>query len=206
MYDKIDTKSYYQIRNDLLEDEKLSLIMTGGIIKGKGIHTAIRAVNEVIKSGLIKAEFLIIGNADKEYLAEIMAYIKQQRLTDIIHIKEFAADVALYRRKADICLVCSDCEGLGRTTIESMLAGLLVIGSNSGATPELITHDETGMLYETGNVESLASCIELVGTKRQKYKKIAKSGQEWALQIFGKSDYAEKLINIWRSCCEKRFK
>lgn len=205
LYNRINTKSYYQRREDLLKNEKINLIMTGGIVKGKGVHIAVRAVNEVVKRGLLKVELFVIGNADKKYLSKIKEYINEQKLSDSIHIRGFVSDVAAYRKKADVCLVCSDCEGFGRVTIESMLAGLLVIGSDSGATTELIKHNKTGLLYEKGNIESLASCIECVGMNSLKYKEIAKNGQNWALQTFESTNYAEKIMNIWRGCIEKRF-
>ena len=162
-------------------------------------------MNEVVKRGLLKVELFVIGNADKKYLSKLKEYINEQKLSDSIHIRGFVSDVAAYRKKADVCLVCSDCEGFGRVTIESMLAGLLVIGSDSGATTELIKHNKTGLLYEKGNIESLASCIECVGMNSLKYKEIAKNGQNWALQTFESTNYAEKIMNIWRGCIEKRF-
>ena len=204
LYDKIDVNSYLQVRNNLFEDEVIHLIMTGGIVKGKGIHIAVRAVKAVAESGLIKVKLTILGNADKKYLAEIKTYIKENGLEDVIHIGGFTNFIESYRRKADICLVCSDCEGLGRVTIESMLAGLLVIGSNSGATMELIQKGETGMLYKKGDVADLSMCIESVAKNRQRAKTIAQNGQTWAMKEFANTNYAEIVMEIWRNCCGEK--
>jgi glycosyltransferase involved in cell wall biosynthesis len=36
-------------------------------------------------------------------------------------------------------------------TIEAMIAGIPVIGSNAGGTPEILTHGEYGLLYRPGD-------------------------------------------------------
>ena len=44
--------------------------------------------------------------------------------------------------------------------VEAAAYGLGVIGSNIGAIPEFVIHEKTGLLFEAGNAESLASAIE----------------------------------------------
>lgn len=60
----------------------------------------------------------------------------------------------------DINLVCSRSEGLGRITIESMLAGCLTISAAAGATCEIIKDKDNGLLYQCGNFKVLANKIE----------------------------------------------
>ena len=58
---------------------------------------------------------------------------------------EDTEELRTLRRGCDINLICSKAEGMGRTTIESMLSGSLTIAADAGATPELIRDGETGL-------------------------------------------------------------
>lgn len=61
----------------------------------------------------------------------------------------------------DAVLFSSVREGLSLTMLESMTAGVPVIATEVGGTPELITHGQTGLLVPPGQPEALAQ--ELVG-------------------------------------------
>lgn len=43
--------------------------------------------------------------------------------------------------------------------LEAMASGLPVIASEVGGTPEIIRHEETGLLFQPGNTKSLAEAI-----------------------------------------------
>ena len=65
---------------------------------------------------------------------------------------------------ANILIHPSNSEGLGSVILEAMAAGLPTIASNTGGIPDIIEHEQTGLLIETGNAQSLADAIErLVG-------------------------------------------
>ena len=55
-----------------------------------------------------------------------------------------------------------------------MMSSLLVVGSKSGGTPELVKENETGLLFESGNAIQLADRIEQVDKQRDILKKYGK--------------------------------
>jgi glycosyltransferase involved in cell wall biosynthesis len=50
-------------------------------------------------------------------------------------------------------------EGFGMVALESMSVGTPVITFDHGPLPEIVTHNQTGMLAESGNVDDLADKI-----------------------------------------------
>jgi glycosyltransferase involved in cell wall biosynthesis len=60
--------------------------------------------------------------------------------------------------EADVALMCSRNEAMGRVTAEAMSTCRPVIGFDSGGTSELIDPGRTGLLYR-GGPDALAACM-----------------------------------------------
>ena len=71
-------------------------------------------------------------------------------------------NMAKFRQRMQVELMCSLAEPFGRVTVEGMQAGLVVIGCDTGATPEIITDNVDGLIYHRGKVDELADKIESV--------------------------------------------
>jgi glycosyltransferase involved in cell wall biosynthesis len=60
---------------------------------------------------------------------------------------------------ADICVVPSLEDNLPNTVLEAMACGTPVIASNVGGIPDMVRHQQTGLLFEPKNVKDLADKI-----------------------------------------------
>jgi len=64
---------------------------------------------------------------------------------------------------ADIFVSCSENEPFGRVLAEAGASGLPVVSTRSGAKPEIVEDNVTGILTATGDAEALAAaCIRLL--------------------------------------------
>lgn len=61
---------------------------------------------------------------------------------------------------ADVVLVASLWETFGRIPAEAQMSGSAVVSFATGGIPEIVDHEESGMLAETGNSAELGSCLE----------------------------------------------
>ena len=61
--------------------------------------------------------------------------------------------------KMDVLVLGSSYEGLSHTLLEACATGLACISSNRGGNPEVITHEETGLLYPYGDVQALCNAL-----------------------------------------------
>ncbi len=68
-------------------------------------------------------------------------------------------DVERLYSEADVSLLCSDAEPLGRVTIESTAAGCPLVAAGNSGTLEIVSDGDTGLLYEYGDPVGLANAI-----------------------------------------------
>lgn len=85
--------------------------------------------------------------------------IREYGIEHLVKFKGYQKDVGNYLSQYDIGLMCSRDEGFGRVTVEYMMTGLCVIASDTGANPELIEDGVSGLLYQYGDIRSLAGAI-----------------------------------------------
>lgn len=129
------------------EPEVFTLIICGSIREEKGQLDAVKAMDILVHHYQIKNIALkIIGSGTGEYIDQIKNCIKSKELESHIEILPFHLDLRNIRRNADIALMCSKNEALGRVTIESMLSENIVIGTNSAGTAEIIEDGVNGYL------------------------------------------------------------
>lgn len=63
---------------------------------------------------------------------------------------------------ADVFVFPSTTETLGMAMLEALASGLPVVAADSGATGEVLSHGESGLLYEAGSREGLVSAVRRV--------------------------------------------
>ena len=81
------------------------------------------------------------------------------------------------------------------TTIEAMLGGCLLLGTDSGATPELVRDGETGFLYKYDNSYELSLLMEKVVEEREKLSDVVMSGQKEALDKYNAYINMKNIVN-----------
>src|SRR5690606_13265312 len=73
-------------------------------------------------------------------------------------------------------------EQLGRAIIEAMAVGIPVIGSSSGAIPEVVSED--GLIFQENSLEGLLECIQQLKENETLRLHYAQAGRERARAYF----------------------
>jgi glycosyltransferase involved in cell wall biosynthesis len=118
--------------------------------------TAIRAVAR-LRETRPNAHLLLIG--DGEDRDSLTALVDSLGLHEAVHFLGTRSDVARLLRAAEIFLLTSVSEGIPLTLVEAMCARVPIVSTSVGGVPELITHNESGLLAEAGDVAGLANCM-----------------------------------------------
>lgn len=136
----------------------LKVLIVGSIIEGKGHEQVIRAIAELRRENL-DLELYISGKNSGSYYERMKSLVNELGSSNYVHFLGHVSDMKTLKRQMHLEIVASKCEAFGRITVEAMLAGLPLIGANTGCTKELITHNKNGLLYSWGDVSDLSEKI-----------------------------------------------
>ena len=96
-----------------------------------------------------------------------------------------------------ISCVCSQREGFGRVTVESMLGKCLVIGANTGATTEIISDRVNGMLYKENNIEDFSASLVEAINNYDYYTNMIENAQREAIQKYSLEADIQKVMKLY---------
>lgn len=82
------------------------------------------------------------------------------------------------------------------SVMESQMYGTPVIGANIGGIPELIRVNETGELFESGNIKELKEKIERLWGDRELIDQYSRNCRN--INFDNVAEYTEKLMRIYR--------
>jgi glycosyltransferase involved in cell wall biosynthesis len=89
-------------------------------------------------------------------------------------------------------------EPLGTVVIEAMAMGRPIIAPNHGGAAEMILHDETGLLFDPGDMQSLANAIEKLCCSKSLRVKLGENARSVALKSFAVEDHVRHIQNIYQ--------
>ncbi len=143
-----------------LPREKQMVLFAGQIIERKGVADLLHAWAQLDPSWRAKADLYIIGDD----LAGDGAYRREmQRLDGDLHcgahFMGFQKNVDRWLTACNLIMVPSHVEPLGNATLEAMAHARPVIGGNVGGIPEMILHEQTGLLAPPKNPFELTKAI-----------------------------------------------
>lgn len=148
------------------DGDALRLVCVGRIAESKGQSRLVRAVATLRDEG-VRVEVALVGSATTDDHRRIESLITDLELRDRVALTGEVSNPGIFTVLAHAGVVASDSEGFGRVTVEYMAHGRPVIGADAGATVELVDDGVTGLLFEPGDVDSLAAAIRTYANDRQ---------------------------------------
>lgn len=105
-----------------------------------------------------EVEFILAG--DGQYRAEFEELASELGITSRVRFMGDCQNVPGLLASMDVSVNASTSESQSNSILESMAYGVPVVASNVGGTPEVIQHGETGLLFTSDDVQSLADAME----------------------------------------------
>lgn len=198
VYFGIDVRAFTDIKKTInYNDHTLGRFQVGyigRIISKKGLDALIEALNLLPES----VRLLLVGSGpDGELLLERVHALGLSNRVEF-HPSVTSQKVREFFSKIDVLVLPSKTtktwkEQYGRVLIEAMASGVPVIGSSSGAIPEVL--DKAGLIFKEGDVRELASCIEKLKDNPDLRQKLVASGKE-RMMLFSADRFAENIYNL----------
>jgi glycosyltransferase involved in cell wall biosynthesis len=177
----VDTEMYQlkdvssdELRNSLgLSSEDVVLISMGDLIDRKNYATSIKAI---AKANNEKLHFLICGKGPN--LDVLKKIVSDLGVEEQIHFLGFRTDIKELLTIADIFLFTTYQEGLPRSMMEAMSAGLPCIASKIRGNVDLIQEGIGGLLRHPDDLEGFGEAINLLASDKELREKMKASNLE----------------------------
>jgi glycosyltransferase involved in cell wall biosynthesis len=171
---------------------RLRFVLYGQKSPGKGQHEAIEALAALVQQGG-DAELILLGGSAPGYEQHLQDLAREHHVAGNVVFLPFTPQPLEIVNEADVVLMCSRNEGFGRVTVEAQKLGKPVLGARSGATPELVRHGETGLLYQPGCTEELAAAMRALADDRDLLARMGREARTRALRTFNEEACGQTL-------------
>ena len=167
------------------------IIYTGRLAKVKGLFTLLRAIKEV------PVKLLIAGDGPEA--AAVKDFIAANGLARV-GMLGFQPKEALHRLVQEaVCLVCPSewYENFPYAIIEAMLLKTPVIAAAIGGIPELVIHEQTGLLFGSGNWTALRDQLLRLLADKELQQTLAGKAYTRTRSIVDDKQHVKRLLPVY---------
>jgi glycosyltransferase involved in cell wall biosynthesis/serine acetyltransferase len=197
----VDLERFATVRADrqglfphLGAQSQLIAVVANMNVETKGHTNLIHAAAEVSRE-FPDAKFLLIGDGDERSHLEALAV--ELGLSKTVLFLGRRNDVPDLLACCDIFVLPSWAEGLPNSVLEAMAAGIAVVATRVGGTPEIIEDRVSGLLVAPRDSYALARAIMELLENRDFAKQLARSARTRARAEFGFDRLISKLDGLY---------
>jgi glycosyltransferase involved in cell wall biosynthesis len=191
-------KSTARVRYNL--DQNVTVLgIIGRIDPKKGQLFLVSALAELRKK-YDDLHLLIVGEKTRGeadgYEEDVRKAVAKLGLKKVVHFKPFSEEVGSFYAACDIVVMASEAETFGMVTLEAMLFGCRIIGTNTGGTPELLSWGEFGELYSPDNIREFCQAFETMMVDEDRALEKARNARVHAKEMYEHHHECEELKHL----------
>jgi glycogen synthase len=165
-----------------------SLLYAGSLVQHKGVHTAIEAMALLSrKKNTRKISLTIVGSGHPDYESFLHKLVDVNNLSQSVFFRNRIPRTEmphLFREFNILVFPSTWEEPLSRIMQEAMSAGLVVVGTVTGGSGELLVDGETGLTFPPGNPTILARRIEELKQNPTLHVRLSKNARKVVVAKF----------------------
>lgn len=188
-----------------LSSNTIAIAIIGVICERKGHELLIDVFKEISQNGFNIKLFIIGKFNQNEKIYEINIKNKISNSKDIVHIP-FIKDIAPIYSGLDIVInnsLPNLSEPLGTTIYEGMSCERLVLASNTGGSPEIISNEIDGFLFKAGDRDDLKSKLLYLIHNNENLSNVKKNARLKVRKLFSINTMVENYDSILSSFYQK---
>jgi glycosyltransferase involved in cell wall biosynthesis len=155
--------------------ESIILGSVGRLCAQKGFIFLINALDLLVEENPY-IKLIIVGEGKMR--STIENHVQKLGLSENVQFLGYQNNILEILRSMDIFVLPSLWEGMPNAILEAMAAGLPVVATNVGGTPEVVVDGETGFLVPPRDPEALANAIQRLIDDPELRKKFGQAGRE----------------------------
>lgn len=181
--DRFDSAASADFRQDLGIGPKDRLIgMVSNLYPVKRPRDLIRALSFIHESDR-RVHLVFVGGGPAE-IGPLRLFVRDLGLQGKVHFLGRRRDVGSIIKHFDVCVLCSESEGLPNAVIEYMACEKPVVCTNAGGNSELVKDGINGLLVAPGDIGSLSKRILELLSDGALRAALGKKGRELFLSSF----------------------
>ncbi len=188
-------------------DQKVILVV-GRMIRRKGHHVVVRAVNRLKEMGLKDCVCVFVGEDQQRtrYTGELWDLVLATNTADVIRMAGPMDDLPAAFATATVAVsAATQPEGMQRAILEAQSMGRPVVVSDLGAGPEVVLAPPavpedrmTGLRFSSGDDSALAAAlIRLFSLPEPAQRAIGARGREWVASHFDAPSVVEPTLRLY---------
>jgi glycosyltransferase involved in cell wall biosynthesis len=170
----------------------------GRLSPEKGFDVLINAIS-LVHDHDAEAGFVIFGDGPCRPL--LQQQIAALGLVGTVALAGFRADLDRYLPHLDLLVLPSHTEGMPNVVLEACAAGVPVVATAVGGTPEVIEDGSSGFLVPPGDPVSLASAVCEALADEEQMREIAFQARQRVLECFSFRAQAEQYRELFARIC-----
>ena len=192
-----DIERFRGVRKREYPAEGLKLLYAGQLVRHKGVHTAIEAMARLVnKRRIDHISLTLVGSGHPDYEAFLRDLVERERLQDFVTFYKPVSkeEMPAILQQFDVLVFPSIYEEpLARITQEAMASGLVVVGTTTGGTKEILKDGETGLTFAPEDADGLAEQVARLIIDPDLCCRLAQAGHQNVLENFTLDKMAKEI-------------
>jgi L-malate glycosyltransferase len=140
---------------------------------------------------------VILGEGElREALAR---QVHQLGLDKHVLLPGFRTDVLALMKTADIFVMSSVMEGLGTSLLDAMACARPIVATDTGGIPEVVVHEETGLLVPPGDADALRDALILLLGDDTRARQLGAAGYERVHRRFSVEHMVRETVAVYEA-------
>ncbi|MFQ3679974.1 MAG: glycosyltransferase family 4 protein [Pseudanabaenaceae cyanobacterium] len=186
-------------RRQFAEPNEALVYYVGRISHEKGIFVLLEAAPRILAACQNRVKFVAIGSGETHthFLKQRAAHLG---ITERVLFTGFMSDpeVAKFQAVADCAVFPSLYEPFGIVALESFAAGVPVVVSSTGGLPEVVRHEETGLIARVNDGPALAEAIVRILQDRDLAQRLVANAQHDLHTRFNWQRIAPQTLQVYQ--------
>jgi glycosyltransferase involved in cell wall biosynthesis len=167
----------------------------GRLVEGKNIPDLLRAFRSV-KDGRGNMRLVVVGEGPLE--PELRRTAAAMAIEDSVLFAGYRSDALSLLKTFDVLALPSRSEGIPRSVMEAMAAGVPVVASDIPGNRELVEHRRTGLLFPADDTERLAEAILYLVDHPADAREMSVRARERMERHFSAGRMSEEYLSLYR--------
>ncbi len=184
-----DVTRFFPVEKKGLGDrDKLQLLYAGQLAEHKGVHTALAAVSQLARRQTPPPIHLtLVGTGHPSYEQKLRDYVSENEIGQFVTFYGQVNPEEMPRilQQYDVLIFPSIYqEPLARMTQEAMATGLVVVGTTTGGTKEILIDGQNGLTFAPNDSTRLASHLDTIATDPELRYRLSKAARQTVVEKF----------------------